>query len=89
MTKQKGVISVYKAILIAWNDEVEQCRKYGMKDVIHMNTFYDRVKAYVNGGSKDGIQVVNKYRPSDTHIHRQLQQLRTDGLINYEYKDEV
>jgi len=83
MSKTKGIISVSEAVLKAWNDECEQCRINGQKEIIHMNTFVFRVRAYVNGGQGQA------YRPLDSNIQRRCRELRESGLINYEYKDEV
>jgi len=85
MSKKKGLISVYDATFKAWTDEIEQCEKNGIKPIIHYSTFIDRVRAYVNGGSKDGFQMANAYKPLDSNIHRRMQELRTDGKIDYDY----
>jgi hypothetical protein len=82
MSKIKGVMPVEKATLLAWNDVCEQCRINGSKEVVHMNIFVSRVRAYVMGR-------VENYRPLDGNITRRLRELKAKGLINYEYKDEV
>ena len=82
MNKTKGVMPVEKATLLAWNDCCEQCRINGSKEVVHMNTFIPRVRAYVMGRGEN-------YRPLDGNITRRLRELRGKGLIDYEYKDDV
>ena len=82
MSTKKGVMSVERATLLAWNDTCEQCRINGTKEVVHMNTFVSRVRAYVNG--REG-----SYYPLDGNITRRLRELREQGIINYEYKDDV
>lgn len=89
MSKTKGKISVERATYLAWLDTCEQCRINGIKEIIHMNTFIDRVRAYVNGGSLTGVQVATVYRPMDGQITRRLRELKEGGLLDYEYKDEV
>ena len=79
MTKKKAIMSVKAATLKAWNDECEQCRINGIKEIIHMNTFVSRVRAYVNGGGR------TSYQPLDSNIDRRKRELKEEGLINYDY----
>lgn len=80
MSKQKGVMSVRKATYMALVDACEQCRINGVQEIIHMNTFLPRARAYVNGG-------LGSYRPLDDNMGRRLRKLRQDGVIDYDYKD--
>jgi hypothetical protein len=81
---KKGTISVKEATLRAWNDSVEQCVLNGQKPHIHFNTFRYRVNAYVNG-----ISNAQAYIPLDGSIGRRLRELRAEGLVDYDYKDEI
>ena len=63
-------------------DTCEQCRLNGVPQTLHMNTLLPRARAYVNGGG-------GSYRPLDDNMGRRLRELRADGIIDYEYKDEV
>lgn len=85
--KRKGTISVKEATLRAWNDSVELCVLNGQKPHIHRNTFRYRVSAYVNGVSDEWTSL--RYIPLDDTVGRRLRELRAEGLIDYDYKDEI